>query len=39
MKKVRQFKFQEFTGFVTKRGIFTFGNYKFDDYKHWKYNL
>lgn len=39
MKKVRQFKFQEFTGFVTKRGIFTFGNYKFDDSKPWKHNL
>ena len=39
MKKVRQFKFQEFKGFLTKRNILTFGNYKFDDSKPWKYNL
>ena len=38
-QEFRQFKFQEFTGFVTKRGIFTFGNYKFDDSQPWKYNL
>ena len=39
MKKVRQFKFQEFKGFVTRCNIFTFSNYKFDDSKPWKHNL
>ena len=39
MKRVRQFKFQEFEGFVTKRNIFIFSNYKLDDSKPWEHNL